>query len=183
MTISSSQLLTRTVTVAAVAAAGVMLSGCSLLGGIVNGGSGSGGTESRPTDSATKSPDSGTGTSTKTDVFTIKVGDCLNDADVGTTVTDVPTIACSEPHDSEAFSSFLMADGIFPGADAVATQAETGCTTDFAKFVGIALDQSELSYSYYFPTVESWKNGDREIVCLVTDPAGRTSGTLQGAAR
>jgi hypothetical protein len=35
----------------------------------------------------------------------------------------------------------------------------------------------------YFPTSDSWKNGDREILCTVYDDGVKTTGTLKGAAR
>ena len=71
----------------------------------------------------------------------------------------------------------------FPGADEVKAQAETECTSEFNTFVGVDYNVSALSYSYYYPTAESWAQGDREIICLIDDPAGQTTGTLKGAAR
>ena len=124
-----------------------------------------------------------TNTADSTDVFTIKVGDCLNDADVQGEVSEVPTVDCAQPHDSEAYASITMADGEFPGADAVKTQSESGCTEKFNSFVGVDYGTSKLDYSYYYPTAESWAQGDREILCLILDPAGQTTGSLKGAAR
>lgn len=142
------------------------LAGCSLFGGAGGG---------------TATPSASPGDTT--DVFTIKVGDCLNYAAVEGEVSTVPTVDCAQPHDSEAFASILMTDAAFPGADAVKKQSETGCTAKFNTFVGVDYGTSKLDYSYYYPTAESWAQNDREILCLIADPAKKTTGSLKGAAR
>ena len=113
----------------------------------------------------------------------IKVGDCLNDSDVEDEVTTVPIVDCTLPHDREAYSSIILSDGSFPGADVIKQKAIDGCTTDFNNFVGVNYDQSTLSFAYYYPTTESWANGDRQILCMIFDPAGKTTGSLDGAAK
>lgn len=148
-----------------VVAASISLAGCSLFGG-----SGS-------------APSATSTSGASTDVFQVKVGDCLNDAAVEGEVSTVPTVDCAQPHDSEAFASIAMAEGDFPGAAAVKTQSEDGCTAQFNKFVGVDYGSSTLEYSYYYPTAESWAQGDREILCLIADPAGPTTGSLKGSAR
>ena len=160
----------RAIAVTTIAAAGLLLSGCSLLNQVTN---------------TTQRDASGTATAENddADVFSIKVGDCLNDATATGTVTTAPIVPCSKPHDSEAYKSIIMADGDFPGEDAVKTQADQGCADAFPDFVGIAYDDSNLSISYYFPTSDSWANGDREILCTIYDDGVKTTGTLKGAAR
>ncbi len=175
MTPTPSKFWTRALAVTAVAAAGLALAGCSLLNQATN---------------TTQRDDSGhpTASNSDADVFSIKVGDCLDDAAINGTTTTTPIVPCSEPHDSEAFKSIIMADGDYPGDDAVKQQSEDGCTAAFADFVGISYDDSTLNVSYYFPTEDSWGNGDREIMCTVsdTDASGsptRSTGSLKGAAR
>lgn len=161
----------RFLAVATVAAAAFALTGCSLLGNVLGGGEGV-----------------IEGEGEATDAFDIKVGDCLNDAAAGTEVTVVPRVACSEPHDSEVFASLSMDDGEFPGSDAVYGFADAGCSIEFANFVGIDYDISEFYVSWYEPTVQSWAEGDREILCVIyqTGASGeplQTTGSLEGAAR
>jgi hypothetical protein len=163
---SSSVRWGRALAVLFIGATSVALAGCSLLGG----------------GSADPSP-SGQSTDNSTDVFTIKVGDCVNDSAAQGEVSTVPKADCAQPHDGEAYASIMMADGEFPGADAVRTQSEAGCTAQFNTFVGVDYGTSALSYSYYYPTAESWAQGDREILCIVFDPVTRTVGSLKGAAR
>jgi hypothetical protein len=49
-------------------------------------------------------------------------------------------------------------------------------------FVGVPYLQSELEVTTLEPTDESWELGDRELVCMVQDPTGR-SPELEGANR
>jgi hypothetical protein len=147
-------------------AASFALAGCSLLGG-----------------GSTPGTDTPTGEGEDTDVFTIAVGDCLNDGGVEGEVSSVKKIECAEPHDSEAFASIKMDDGDFPGDTVVTDKAIADCTTEFNTFVGLDYQESALDFAYYYPTEESWANGDREILCLIVDPAGKVEGSLAGAAR
>ena len=169
-TTAASHLFVRTIAITTIATAALLLSGCSLLNQVTN---------------TTQRDASGTPTAANSDadVFSIKVGDCLNDATASGAVTTAPIVPCSQPHDSEAYKSIIMADGDFPGDDAVTSQADEGCAAAFPDFVGISYDDSHLNISYYYPTSDSWTNGDREILCTVYDDGVKTTGTLKGAAR
>lgn len=166
MTLTTDKAWKRALAALTIGAAGLALAGCSLLPG------------GNPTDGET-----GTGDGESTDVFTIKVGDCLNDGSAEGEVSEVPVVDCAEPHDSEAYASIIMDDGEFPGDQAVEDQAIADCTTEFNSFVGIDYQASALDFAYYYPTEGSWANGDREILCLIVDPAGQVTGSLEGAAR
>jgi hypothetical protein len=111
------------------------------------------------------------------------VGDCLNDASVNGEVSTVPIVDCSTPHDSEAYFSDSLAEGDFPGDDAVKQGAETICGPAFADFVGAPYQQDAgYDYSYYTPTLDSWNAGDREVMCVAFDPTGaQVTGTLKGS--
>lgn len=165
MSLTTSALAKRLAVVLTVGAAAMALTGCSILNQVT------GPIDVNPSDG------------TDTDVFSIKVGDCLNDGNLEGQVTTTPVIDCAEPHDSEAYASVLVADGEYPGDQAIFDQADTECGAAFATYVGIDWSESSLNFSYYYPTTESWANGDREILCLVYDPAGQTTGSLKDAAR
>jgi hypothetical protein len=169
MTTSIALTRSRALSLLAIAAVGLALSGCSLLNQL----------KTTPRD-ASGTP---TAENTAANVFSIKVGDCLNDASSTGTVTTAPIVPCSKPHDSEAYKSVQMTDGAFPGADAVTAQANEACADAFPTFIGIAYDDSDLKISYYFPTKDSWANGDREILCTVFDNGVKTTGTLKNAKR
>jgi hypothetical protein len=169
MKINSEKIWARSLMAIAIGAATVALAGCSLLGQ-AGGNGGNGGDDGG---------DGGTGTDT--DAFSIKVGDCLNDASVSEEVSSVPVVDCAEPHDSEAYASIMMPDGDFPGEDAVTAAAEEGCLAEFQGYVGIPYDESSFEVSFYFPTEGSWSGGDREILCTVYDPNGQSTGSAKGS--
>jgi hypothetical protein len=138
----------------ALAAAILMLSGCSLLG-------------DAPADD---------------DVFSIVVGDCLDDADVPDEVTSLRTVDCAEPHDSEVFARTEASGSTFPGGDVLQDELGAFCRDDaFTEFVGIPFAESRYGTRGYFPTAESWANGDRELLCTIVDESGaQLTGSLAG---
>ncbi|MWV51229.1 hypothetical protein GRS96_18320 [Rathayibacter sp. VKM Ac-2803] len=157
---------------AASAALALGLSGCSTVNSMMGG-------ETRD-DTSGEIVEGGT-----TDVFQLRVGDCLNDelSETATEVTDVPTVPCTEPHSYEVFQNVTMAEADeYPGETATTDQAETECSAAFDGFVGLSYEESQYDFSYYYPTQESWDGGDRTINCLITDPAGPNSGSLAGVA-
>ncbi|MGV8969439.1 MAG: septum formation family protein [Microbacteriaceae bacterium] len=165
---TTSRILARAATVATVVAVSALLGGCSLINNFI------GGTVEGEGDS--------------TGIFSIGVGDCLNDAAAEGTVTSVPTVACTEPHDSEVYAAVMLEDGEFPGQDAISAQAETGCIAEFAAFMGIDYEDSLADVQFYYPTQETWATGDREILCLVYDTDGngnaiQSTGSLADSGR
>lgn len=125
----------------------------------------------------------GTRTSTSVDPFDVVVGECIDEATGEGELTSVPVVDCTAPHLGEAYAVVRMDDApTFPGLDAVATAAQ-GCAEPFEEFVGRPLDRSALRVTYLHPTERSWRAGDREILCVVSDPAGPVTGTLEGATR
>jgi hypothetical protein len=123
--------------------------------------------------------------SSEADVFSLKVGDCFNaqTSEDATEVSSVPTVPCSDPHDNEAYAAMDMPAGDYPGDQAVSDAGDTYCYDEFEKFVGMNYDESALDLSSFFPTAESWAEGDLEIMCFVSSPDGQVTGTLAGAAR
>jgi len=107
------------------------------------------------------------------DVFSIVVGDCLDDAEVPDEVTSLPIVDCTDPHDSEVFARTTVTGDTYPGADVLEEQLVTFCRGDaFTEFVGIPFADSQYGTRGYFPTAESWANGDRELLCTLVDETG-----------
>jgi len=150
--------------------AGLALSGCSILNNFTGG--------------VTRDDDGNvTEGNDNADVFAIRVGDCVNNADLGEEVSSIPVVPCSEPHDSEAFFSHLMTDESYPGTASVQTSADEVCIGGFAGYVGGDYNSSALYVTYFYPTEASWAQGDREILCLVYDPDGPLTGSVKGSGR
>lgn len=172
----SSSRWTRATAVLAVGAATVALSGCSILNSLTGGGGGGGQPTHDDSGEVVEGNDS-------TDVFTLQVGDCLNDSTAAETVNTIPTVPCDEPHDSEIYASIIMSGDTYPGQDAVIAEADAACLEAYPGFVGIPYADSMYYYSYYFPTEGSWGRGDREILCTIYDRAGKITGSLQNIGR
>lgn len=149
----------------------VALSGCAFLDQLTGGGE-----AERDADGQVIAGDD------STDVFTLQVGDCLNDAEATEQVETVPTTPCAEPHDSEVYASIIMPDEAYPGEEAIFALADEDCLTEFETFVGGEWSTSPYDFSYYFPTEGSWAEGDREILCVAYDPEGPVTGSLAGSA-
>ena len=146
-------------TAAAVVLASVVLSGCGLISPFADAGVPPG----------------------EVDAFAIKVGDCLNDADVNDEITSVPFVECSEPHDSEVFARTDTTGDVFPGNDALETELANFCRGDvYTQFIGIPYADSMYDTSGYYPSGSSWESGDRELLCTVWDPNAQVTGTLKG---
>ncbi len=127
---------------------------------------------------------SGVATETsKADAFKVKVGDCLEKPS-GSEVKDVTIIPCPQDHDFEAFAATNLDFSTYPGDTVITQKAEEFCGKEFTAFVGMPFDDSALEMTYFFPTRESWKTGDKEIVCLVGAAAGAQSkGSLKGSKK
>jgi hypothetical protein len=154
-------------------AASVALSGCSAINSILGGG---------PAD-ADRDEETGQVTeSANIDVFSLKVGDCKMSSASGL-IEAVDVIPCTEPHDEEVYYEFAMEDGEFSDADVDAATEQ--CVGDaFTSFVGVAWDSSTLEVYPITPTQETWDQlNDRIIQCVISDPAGPTTGSLAGSAR
>jgi hypothetical protein len=132
----------------------VALSGCSLLTGVPEG---------------------------ETDVFSVKVGDCINFSSDSDEISSIPIVPCDEPHDQEVFDRFEVEGDTYPGDQAIEDQRAAYCEGDaFTNFVGITYDESIYGTSGLTPTSGSWDQGDREVLCTIGDPNGQTTGSLKG---
>lgn len=159
-------------TAALLVVGGLALSGCSLIGGNKGG-----------DDPVRDEQGTITEADDNSDAFALKVGDCLNVADLGSEVSSVPTRPCADEHEAEIYAQTLLPDGDYPGDADADTQSNDFCYGGFEGFVGAAYEDSTLEYNYMRPTAESWKAGDREVLCFVYEADGAaTTGTLKGAA-
>lgn len=151
-------LVRRAVTIGTLLLAATALTGCSLINTFVD------------------APPEG-----EVDAFSIRIGDCLNDATISEEVTTVPFVECSEPHDSEVFARTDLTGATFPGNESLETELANFCRGDvFTQFIGIPYADSMYDTSGYFPSEESWASGDRELLCTVWDPNAQVTGTLAG---
>jgi hypothetical protein len=120
----------------------------------------------------------------KSDVFDLRVGDCINDDQDGefSTINIVP---CDEPHTDEVYFEFNMPEGDYPSSADFDEAFILRCVPAFESFVGIAAEATELGAWPITPTQRSWdERKDRLVQCLIYDPAVETMvGSLKDARR
>jgi len=157
----------------AAAALSLALTGCSALNSILGSGSGD----------ADRDEDTGQVTeSSNIDIFALKVGDCKMASAAGL-LSDADVVPCEQPHDEEVYYELKMDDGEF-SSDAVDAASQECIGDAFTNFIGVAYDASTLEVYPITPTQDTWDElNDRVIQCVVSDPAGQTTGSLAGVAR
>lgn len=121
-------------------------------------------------------------TSASVDAFQIRVGDCTGKLAEGN-ISNLEIVPCADSHYYEAYSRTDLEDGDFPGETSVTKAADKFCTAEFKKFVGVSTDDSKYDMFYLYPTAESWRTGDREILCLAGSDDGKVKGSLKGVKK
>jgi len=117
------------------------------------------------------------------DAFDVKVGDCFDDSNSLEEITSLPGVPCSEPHDNEAYAVIDLTIDSYPAGDGMGDLATDLCLEQFESFVGREYETSELDIFTMYPTSESWKQSDREVVCAVYSmDASKLTGSVKGRA-
>lgn len=93
----------------------------------------------------------------------IDVGDCISELPTAETVYTLPRVDCAEPHRGEAFATVTADDApTYPGVD-VMLSYDGECTDE------IDFDPPKGAGLYLlYPIEDTWDDGDRTIVCIVT---------------
>jgi hypothetical protein len=117
-------------------------------------------------------------------VLVLDIGTCFDDPASFAEVTDVPVVACADPHDNEVIALLALSEPAFPGEEVVNARAEEGCIAAFEPYVGIAYAESIYDVGWFVPSADSWAIGDREVICFAFDLTGaETVGSISGAGR
>ncbi|MFB7588168.1 DUF4190 domain-containing protein [Streptomyces sp. NPDC056169] len=162
------------------AIAGIVLSvvSCLLLVlGLVTGGIGAavhGFKEGVDEASRTKSP------------FELRTGQCFGDDGKlkDEYATDVEIVDCAKPHDGEVTGTFkLTGYDKWPGESELDGVAEKRCDTINSAYAldtwGVPVD---VSVYYYMPSSQSWRLGDRTVICAFASGEGSFSGSVRSDA-
>ncbi len=117
----------------------------------------------------------------------LRVGDCIDEGvdelfGEDETVFTLTVRPCDESHNAEVYHEVQLDTGSFPGDSSVMDSAEDACFGQFEPWVGQSYDLSELDYTYFYPTEETWAAGDRLISCIVVS-LDEVTGTLEGSGR
>lgn len=159
---------------ATVGALALALTGCSLLSQITGGS-----TAERDVDTNEVIA------SGQESAFQMQVGDCFMDDNSMGEISDVPVVPCADAHHNEVYYTADLEGKEWPGEDAISERANQMCYDQFAGFVGVAYEESEIDFFPIMPSEGSWvEMNDREIVCSVWDSTAETvTGSLKGANR
>ncbi|OBA78241.1 hypothetical protein A9W99_24215 [Mycobacterium sp. 1164966.3] len=107
-----------------------------------------------------------------------KVGDCWADLPTGNRVSRVNTTGCDHPHRGEVVGVLTMPDGSYP-AQSVFQSYKQKCRDALASYSSTAMDDSSVDLAVMPPSEDSWKQGDRDMVCIATFSSERT-GSIKG---
>ncbi|RSM86886.1 DUF4190 domain-containing protein [Kibdelosporangium aridum] len=102
------------------------------------------------------------------DVFDLKDGDCFNNVPGDNKeVMSVSAVPCTQPHDAEVLSQVTVAgSGAYPGTDQIAAEVEKLCVDKVGARVEASPIADKLGIYYFYPTKESWAQGDRAGTCV-----------------
>jgi len=116
-------------------------------------------------------------------VLELDVGQCFDDPPDFAEVADVDVVPCASPHHNEVIAVVALTDSSFPGEAAVDDTAAARCRASFEGYVGASYDDSPLLLGWLAPSADSWRVGDRDVICFVFDQSGdRTTGSVRGVS-
>jgi hypothetical protein len=122
----------------------------------------------------------------KVDIFSLHVGDCIQNlpaAQATLTVTKVTVVPCTAPHNAQVFAQFSATDTAYPGGQALGVETGRGCQAREAT----SLDQSKLTKTmalrFIFPEADPWANGLRTLTCVAMDSTQDLTSSLLSAGR
>ncbi|MFD0537956.1 DUF4190 domain-containing protein [Actinomadura luteofluorescens] len=157
------------------AIAGIVLSCLWIVGGIaafaLSGDGSSGGAGATPKVTQTKPKE--------VDAKKMKVGDCINDNSGATsTATEEPVevesvkiVPCAGPHDGEVTAVFRLKGFVMPPEARLQQLASNGCKLRTQARINRDPAARGIANSYYYPTADSWKSGDRVVTCVAVAAA------------
>lgn len=109
------------------------------------------------------------------DAKKMKVGDCINDDQGATNTTatgepveveSVKIVPCDGPHDGEVMAVFRLTGAVMPSDQQMSQLASAGCKKRMLSRISRDPAANALATSYYYPTAESWRAGDRAVTCV-----------------
>lgn len=107
-------------------------------------------------------------------VFNAEVGECIvNVSDLSGNISKLPETECTKDHEAEIFFLFQHEgdDDDFPGQNALQEEAAEECLGDgFEDYMGVPSDETAIQVAMVTPSEESWKEGDRETICIAAIP-------------
>lgn len=95
----------------------------------------------------------------------LKPGDCVTGVEEGD-VDEVQAVPCDKPGVGEVFAVFELTEKSWPGEARVADLASERCSDSYKAPSGQVGQEPDVMF--IVPTEDSWKYGDRSVVCIAT---------------
>ena len=138
-----------------------------------------------PHGGATDGPEPITGEVRLLAILRTEVGVCSSALDdEPKKVVDYAVMSCEQPHQAEVFSTSYLIDSAaytsYPTGEEMAHEIQEACHDPFEDYVGIDRYSSSYAAHAYYPSPDSWAEGDRAIDCLIVSKDGSL---LTGSAR
>jgi hypothetical protein len=95
----------------------------------------------------------------------LRAGDCVRRKGTGDP-TDLLVVSCNAPHHGEVISTYPFPAGNWPGAAAIAKDAEARCGTHVPANL-VTSDREDLATEIIYPEQAGWSAGDRRVECLL----------------
>jgi len=116
-------------------------------------------------------------------VFKLSVGQCLvPPKKVQADLTSIEVVPCTMAHTQQVYALVQDHGGSrYPTPTKLDDFANASCLDRFAAFDGIPYQQSKLYFTYLLPSVRSWADGDRTVVCVAETVGRPLHKSLEGA--
>ncbi|MFD9337236.1 DUF4190 domain-containing protein [Streptomyces sp. NPDC060028] len=117
-----------------------------------------------------------------TDIEELRAGECFN-VPGGDLLDEDPfvyRIACTQVHHAEVTSSTLLTQPVYPGAEQLRKSAADECwkaQDAYAMDTWALPDYAEMFY--FSPSRESWRDGDRQLLCVIGTTGEEQRGSLR----
>lgn len=104
----------------------------------------------------------------------LDVGDCVQSpqttfsADGQLNVETIDRVLCKDEHWGQVYYVKTLADGKYPGDAEVSSMADEACFSDDAVNAILPSKLGEAWMALEYPTRESWKGSDHNVVCFLT---------------
>lgn len=113
----------------------------------------------------------------------LAIGTCF-DVPSQTSISTVTKHACTEAHDAEVFHIAEMTgeSGSYPISLTIDRFVTEECEPAFLTYVGEAAAAGDLTFGYFYPSRDGWKDGERSVTCyaLRLDEAKLTQSVKAG---
>ena len=133
----------------------------------------------RPSPTGPRKPQPAPVPARKKYVDELRTGNCLVVAKLGDSVLKVPVVPCRQAHDAEVVGVARL-PGRWHGKAALDDVSDSTCSKLFRRYVGVDVDSSDHGLGWFGPTPESWKDGDRLVVCYSDEGGITVTGSVKG---